>query len=467
MRLQQFHLENLGHASYLVGDEASGEALILDPQRDVRRYLAAARVRGLRIAYVIDTHGHNDYLSGISEVVAHVPDVSVLAPAAGDFGYAHRPVHDGEILEMGDVGVEVLHTPGHTPEHVSLLLHDRSVGDEPAALLSGGALLVGDVARPDLLGDAAQTREGAAAMCDTLQTKILTLPDHVEVFPTHVAGSLCGGHIGQRLSTTVGYERRTNPLLARITAEDVFVRECLDLTNLPAVPPYWPRMRGQNMAGPALVGIVAEPPALTVDTFAKLREGGAVVLDGRQPEAFAGGHVPGSLNVSVSESFPTWAGTVLPEGADVLLVLDRAEDLMEATWDLLRIGYRPPVGWLADGISGWRTSDHEVERLDQISVQELRRLLEEGAVDLVDVRQPAEWAGGHVDGARNITGGELPSRLDEVPGDDRPVAVMCGSGFRSVVASSLLRAEGRDRVVSVVGGMDAWQAADLPTVPGD
>ncbi|HEY8018347.1 MAG TPA: MBL fold metallo-hydrolase [Actinomycetota bacterium] len=467
MRLEQFHLENLGHASYLVGDEASGEALILDPQRDVRRYLEAARARGLRIAYVIDSHGHNDYLSGISEIVANVPDVTVLAPATGEYGYDHRPARDGEVVEMGDVGFEVLHTPGHTPEHVSLLIHDRSVGEEPAALLSGGALLVGDVARPDLLGGAERTREGAAAMCETLKTKILTLPDHVEVFPTHVAGSLCGGHIGQRLSTTVGYERRTNPLLARITSEDIVDRGCLDLTNLPAVPPYWPRMRGQNMAGPALVGTVAEPSALTVEAFEKLRDGGAVVLDGREPEAFAGGHVPGSLSVAVGGSFPTWAGTVLPEGADVLLVLDRADDLMEATWDLLRIGYRPPVGWLADGMSAWRTSGREMDRLDQVSVHELRRLLDESAVGLLDVRQPAEWAEGHVEGARFVTGGQLPSRLDEVPDDGRPVAVMCGSGFRSVVASSLLRAEGRDRIVSVVGGMDAWRAAGLPTTPGE
>ena len=464
MRLEQFHLENLGHASYLVGDDSSGEALILDPQRDVRPYLATARARGLRIAYVIDTHGHNDYLSGISEVVANVPDVTVLAPATGEYGYDHRPVRDGEFVEMGDVAFEVLHTPGHTPEHVSLLIRDRSVGEEPAALLSGGALLVGDVARPDLLGGAAQTREGAAAMCETLQTKILTLPDHVEVFPTHVAGSLCGGHIGQRLSTTVGYERRTNPILARLTSEDLFVRECLDLANLPAVPPYWPRMRGQNMAGPVLVGTVAEPPALTVEAFVKLRDGGAVVLDGREPEAFAGGHVPKSLNVGVGGSFPTWAGTVLPEGAEVLLVLDRSEDLMEATWDLLRIGYRPPVGWLADGMSAWRTSGHETDRLEQISVHELRRLLDEDAVELLDVRQPDEWAEGHIEGATFVTGGQLPSRLDEVPDDDRPLAVVCGSGFRSVVSSSLLRSKGRERVLSVVGGMDAWTAAGLPTV---
>ncbi len=464
MHLEQHHLESLGHASYLVGDEASGEALILDPQRDVRGYLEAARSRGLRIAYVIDSHGHNDYLSGISEIVRHVPDVTVLASAAGEFGYNHRPVRDGELVEMGEVAFEVLHTPGHTPEHVSLLIRDRSIGEDPAVLLSGGALLVGDVARPDLLGGAEQTREGAAAMCETLQTKILTLPDHVEVFPTHVAGSLCGGNIGQRLSTTVGYERRTNPLLARITSADLFVRDCLDLENLPAVPPYWRRMRGQNLAGPAAVGAIPEPPALDAAAFQKRRDGGAVVLDGRQPEAYAGGHVPASFNVAVGSSFPTWAGTVVPEDADVLLVLDRPEDLMVATWDLLRIGYRAPVGWLAGGMEAWRTSGQDVAWLGQISVRDLRRALAAGEVDLLDVRQPAEWADGHVEGATFVTGAELGSRLDDVPSHGtRPLAVMCGSGFRSSVSASLLVASGRERVMTVVGGMDAWETAGLPT----
>ncbi|MGZ8580436.1 MAG: MBL fold metallo-hydrolase [Actinomycetota bacterium] len=465
MFLKQFHLESLGHASYLVGDESTGDALVLDPQRDVRDYFEAARARGFRIAYATDTHGHNDYLSGISEVVARAPGVTVLGSVLGEYGYAHRAVRDGEIVEMGDVAFEVLHTPGHTPEHVSLLVHDRAVGEDPALLLSGGALLVGDVARPDLLGGAAQTRESAAAMCEMLQTKILELPDHVEVFPTHVAGSLCGGNIGARLSTTIGYERRTNPMLLRLTSEDIFVGECMDLQDLPAVPPYWKRMRGQNMSGPALIGTLAEPPALDVEQVAKLQAGDAVVLDARQPESFAGGHVPGALNVGLGTSFSTWAGTVVPEGADVVLVLDRTDDLWEATWQLLRTGYAPPVGWLGGGMAEWRTSGQPIATLGQLAVREAHDRAERNEVELLDVRQPGEWREGHAAEATFLTAGELPARLDEATGD-RPVAVICGSGFRSSVAASLLVAHGRE-ALTVVGGMTAWRAAGLPVVAED
>ena len=462
MFLHQFHLESLGHASYLVGDESTGEALVLDPQRDVRGYFQVARDHGSRIAFVIDTHGHNDYLSGISEIAARAPGLTVLASAEGKFGYEHRPVRHGEVIEVGDVGFEVLHTPGHTPEHVSLLVRDRAVGDDPAMLLSGGALLVGDVARPDLLGDAAQTRESAAAMCEMLQTKILELPDHVEVFPTHVSGSLCGANIGARLSTTIGYERRTNPMLRRLTSEDVFVRECMDLQDLPAVPPYWKRMRPENMAGPALLGMLAEPPALDVEQVADQQAKGAVVLDTRQPESFAGGHVPGALNVGLGSSFSTWAGTVVPDGADVVLVLDRGDDLWEATWQLLRIGYPSPVGWLSGGIADWRTSGHRIATLGQLSVHEARDRAANGQVTLLDVRQPGEWRGGHAEEAMFLSAAELPARLDEVP-PGRTVAVVCGSGFRSSVATSLLVANGRD-AVTVVGGMTAWKAAGIPVV---
>lgn len=465
MYLEQFHLESLGHASYLVGDESTGDALVLDPQRDVRSYFEAARARGFRLAYAIDTHGHNDYLSGISEVVARAPGIAVLASALGEYGYDHRPVRDGEVVEMGDVSFEVLHTPGHTPEHVSLLVRDRAVGEDPALLLSGGALLVGDVARPDLLGGAEQTHESAAAMCEMLQTKILELPDHVEVFPTHVAGSLCGGNIGSRLSTTVGYERRTNPMLRRLTSEDVFVRECMDLQDLPAVPPYWKRMRAQNMNGPALLGTLAEPPALDVEQTTKLRAGGAVVLDARQPESFAGGHVPGALNVGLGTSFSTWAGTVVPDRADVVLVLDRADDLWEATWQLLRTGYAPPVGWLGGGMGTWRTSGEPIATLGQLSVREALDRMSTGEIELLDVRQPGEWREGHAAEATFLTAGELPARLDEAA-SDRPVAVICGSGFRSSVAASLLVAHGRE-ALTVVGGMTAWRAAGLPIVAGD
>ena len=462
MLFQQFALQSLGHASYLVGDEKTGQALVFDPRRDVEVYLRAARAQGLRIAYAADSHGHNDYLSGLSEVTART-GAEVWGSASGELGYAHRPLRDREVIEIGDVGIEVLHTPGHTPEHISLLIYDRTASsDTPALMLSGGALLVGDLARPDLLGGPEQAREAAQLFCDTIQTTLLPLPDHVEVFPTHVAGSLCGGNIGSRLSTTVGFERRTNTILAEVDAKNDFVRECIRLDNLPAVPPYWRRMRTQNLAGVAPLGTPAEPPPLTVDEFAARQERGALVLDTRAPEAFGGAHVPGALNVGLGSAFATWAGTVLPEQAQVLLVLDRPDDLWEATWQLLRIGYPAPAGWLRGGMTAWRTAARPVKATEQITVHELKARLERGEIDLLDVRQPDEWHRGHVPGARWITGAELPDRTDEVP-DDRPVAVTCGSGYRSSVVAGLLAHRGHTDVVNVSGGMSAWTGAGYPT----
>lgn len=462
MQFEQFYLESLGHASYLIGDEATGKALVLDPRRDVDVYFAAARRHGLRIVYVVDTHGHNDYLSGITELMSR-SSAQALGYTAAPLGYEHRSVSDGEIIEVGDVGFEFLHTPGHTPEHMSVLAYDRPSGSEPTLMLSGGALLVGDLARPDLLGDEEEAHAAAVTFCHTIQEKILwRLDDHIEVFPTHVSGSLCGGNIGSRLSTTVGYERKTNAILARVSSSEEFVDECIRLDNLPAVPPYWRRMRKQNLAGPSPLGVLPEPPALPTSDFADAMDGDVHVIDGRSLEAFAGGHVPGALNVGLSASFATWAGTVLPGDAKVLLVLDDPSDLWEATWQLLRIGYDLPAGWLAGGMSAWRSSGLPVERMGQVSASELKHALDEDRYMVLDVRQPAEWAGGHIDGALFITGAELPARLDEVP-TGRPVAVVCGSGYRSAVAASLLSRAGRKDAVNLTGGMSAWRSAGLPT----
>lgn len=466
MFFKQFYLEGLGHASYLVGSEQIGKALLFDPQRQVDGYFAEARTQGLRVRYALDSHGHNDYLSGLSEV-ADRAEVELLGSAHAELGYHHRPLHDGEQLEMGEVGIEVLHTPGHTPEHISLLVYDRSVSaEEPALLLSGGALLVGDLARPDLLGGRDQAEKSAQVFCHTIQEKLLELPDHLEVFPTHVAGSLCGGNIGSRLSTTVGYERRTNAILANVSSKGEFVEQCLRLDNLPAVPPYWRRMRRQNLDGVAALGVLGEPPALDPEAVQRAVDDGAVVLDTRSPEAFGGGHVPSALNVGHGSSFATWAGTVLDEGAQVILVLDSPADLWSVTWDLLRIGYDLPIGWLAGGMKAWRTAALDVEGLPQITVHQLRAMVDAGEVHLLDVRQPAEWAAGHVEGATFVTGGELPRRMDEVP-NGKPVAVTCGSGYRSSVSSSLLAARRDLEVLNVLGGMSAWKAAGYPTTKED
>lgn len=458
MFFQQFYLPDLGHASYLVGDEKTGQALVFDPRRDVEIYTRTAREQGLCIAYAADSHGHNDYLSGLNELRARV-DVDLWGSAEGDLGYRHRPVRDGEQIEFGDVGIEVLHTPGHTPEHISLLVYDRTISAAiPALMLSGGALLVGDLARPDLLGGEEQARQNAEIFCHTIQTKLLTLPEHLEVFPTHVAGSLCGGNIGSRLSTTLGYEKRTNPVLADVSQKEEYVRDCLRLENLPAVPPYWRRMRTQNMAGVDPLGVLGEPPALPPEQFDAAIGHGAIALDTRSPEAFGGGHIPDALNVGLGSAFSTWAGTLLPAEANILLVLDHPQQLWEAIWSLLRIGYRMPVGWLAGGMTAWRTSSRPIDITRQITVHELKHHLDRGELNLLDVRQPAEWASGHAEPATFITGAELPTRIQEVR-DDKPLAVICGSGFRSSVAASLLARERGIQVLNVAGGMTAWQTA--------
>jgi hydroxyacylglutathione hydrolase len=462
MFFKQFYLPSLGHASYFVGSEETGEAFVLDVRRDVDTYFAEARNQGMRIRYAADTHQHNDYVTGICELPERA-EVQLLAGARAELNYPVRAMNDGQRLEMGEVVFEFLETPGHTPEHVSVLVTDRSRGEEPALLLSGGALLVGDVARPDLLGGAEETRRNASMFCATLQNKVLRLPDFVEVYPTHVAGSLCGGNIGSRLSTTIGYERRMNKLLANLASRDEFVEQCLDLTDLPAVPPYWPRMRKLNVDGPPPLGVLADPPPLGVDEFEQMRRDGAVVVDCRSPEAFAA-HIPGAFNVGVGNAFPTWAGSVLPTDRPLLLVLDGPEQLWDVCWELLRIGYDLPQGWLAGGMFAWRTAGRPIEIMRQWTIRELREAMDsDGSLEVLDVRQPAEWHEGHIRGARHITGAELTRRVDELP-RDRPVAVICGSGYRSSVIGSVLKRHNFDPVFNVLGGMTGWEAEGLPTV---
>ncbi|EXJ14792.1 MBL fold metallo-hydrolase [Imhoffiella purpurea] len=463
MFFKQFYLESLGHASYFVGSEETGDAFVLDVRRDVDTYFQTAREQGMRIRYACDTHQHNDYLTGICELPER-GDIELLSGARAELGYAVTPMDDGQRLEMGEVSIEFLHTPGHTPEHISLVLTDRSRGDEPAIFFSGGALLVGDLARPDLLGGSEEAKKSAEAFCQTLQSKVLTLPDFVEVYPTHVAGSLCGGNIGSRLSTTVGYERRMNQLLARLTDVDGFVGQCMDLTDLPSVPPYWPRMRKLNSEGPPPLGVLADPPPLGVDEVDRLRRDGVTVLDCRSPEAFTA-HIPGALNVGVGTSFATWAGSVVPYDRPIVLVLEQPGDLWEVCWQLLRIGYELPVGWLSGGMFAWRTAGMPIDILPQWTVWELNEQIgKPNDLMVLDVRQPAEWSAGHIPQAVHITGAEIRRRADEIP-KGRPVAVVCGSGFRSSVAASVLKRQGHKAVFNVLGGMTGWQAESLPVTP--
>jgi len=462
MYFKQFYLESLGHASYFLGSEQTGEALVLDVRRDVDIYFEEARSQGMQLKYAADTHQHNDYLTGICELPQR-GEVQLFGGGRAELGYQVHAMEDGDRLEMGELILEVLYTPGHTPEHISLLVTDRSRGEEPVMLLSGGALLVDDVGRPDLLGSSEEIEQHAGQLCHTLQEKILKLPDYVQVYPTHVSGSLCGGSIGSRLSTTIGYERRMNQMLADLTSQTEFVKQCINLEELPAVPPYWSRMRKQNQQGPPLLGILANPPALDVEEFERLRSQEAIVLDCRSPEAFAS-HIPGALNVGYGSSFSTWAGTILPPDVPIILVLEKASDLWEICWQLLRIGYDLPKGWLAGGMMAWRTAAKEIEFMPLMSVRDLNQHLQHQDDWLVlDVRQTTEWRSGHIKGATHITGAELPERYPEIP-RDKSVAVVCGSGYRSSISASLFKHHGYQYVFNVLGGMSAWKQAGLETV---
>ena len=426
MFFRRFYLESLGHASYLVGDRHTGRALVFDPRRDVDGYLAAAREAGVRIAYAADSHGHNDYLSGVIELRERA-GAEPWGSAVAGLGYPHRPLRDREVVEIGDVGVEVWHTPGHTPEHISLLLYDRAVSaDVPVAVLSGGSLLVGDLARPDLLGGERETRQAARALQDTAR-RLLTLPDHVQVYPTHVAGSLCGGRIGERLSTTIGYERLANPAISRPIAG----RAARGAAVLAAHAATEPPRRGAAGAPP-------EPPALEVAEFDRRRPAGAFVLDVRSPEAFGGGHVSRGAQRGARAGLRDLGGDgaagrspgaarARPAGGPVGGGLAAAAHRVSASAGVAR-GRHGGLAHLGTAGSGSCRSSPS---------RSCHGRLDRDETDLLDVRQPAEWAGGHVPGAVHVTGAELPGRVGKVP-DTRPLAVMCGSGYRSSVAASLL-----------------------------
>jgi len=460
MIFKQFHNESLGHASYFIGSEMTGEAIVTDARRDVDIYFETARNHGMRIKYALDTHQHNDYVSGIREIGVRA-EVTLLAGSRSTAGYDATRLSDGGKFRIGEVDISALHTPGHTPEHICLVIKDLSRGEEPAMLLSGGCLLVDDIGRPDLFGGPGAVKTNALDLYRSLYEKIMRLPDHVEVYPTHVAGSLCGGSIGSRLSTTVGYERILNRWL-NYSGPDEFAAMCMRKENLPSVPPYWRHMRQINQDGPPLLGVLGEPPALSVAAFDRFRKKGFFILDCRSPEAFSA-HIPGALSAGIGTSFPTWAGTVLPFGQPYILVLDRSKDLWDIVWHLLRIGYDLPKGWLAGGMTAWRSSGSEIESLPLLTVWDLEKEMErDGALFVLDVRQPGEWASGHIEGAHLITGAEISERIRELP-NNRQIAVICGSGYRSSSVASILTNKGYKRISSVLGGMGAWKRAGFST----
>jgi len=453
MYLQQFYLGCLSHASYLLGSQ--GIAAVVDPQRDVAIYIEDAAKNGLRIAYVIETHLHADFISGHRELAAMTGAQIYLGAEAGA-RFPHVPVRDGDELRFGDCLLRFLETPGHTPESISIVVYDTAANaSEPHAVLTGDTLFIGDVGRPDL-APGHTPQQLAAMLYDSLHTKLLNLPDSVLVYPAHGAGSLCGKQLSAERSSTIGRQRVENYAL-RARSKEEFVR--LLTSELPERPGYFAADAELNRSGPAPLGDLAIPEALSPREVLKLQEEGALVLDTRPAAQFGGGHVPGAIHVALSGQFASWAARIIGLEPRIVLVAEDRDAVLEARTRLARVGMENVAGYLEDGVTAWSREKLPFAEVPQVSVQDVYRELDH--LQVVDVRQPGEWESGHIAGALHKPVGKLTSMLDDLD-RARPVAVHCKSGYRSSIATSLLKREGFSEVINMIGGIDAWQACSLP-----
>jgi hydroxyacylglutathione hydrolase len=465
MDLELFVTRGLGDTSYLL---ASGrEAVLVDPQRDAWRFIAAAEARGWRIVRVLETHVHNDYLSGALEVRA-ATGAEIVAPARGGYAFDHLGADEGDRFELEGYTLTAMATPGHTPEHLAWLVS----GEEPEptlAAFTGGSLLVGSIGRTDLLGPAL----APALTLDQQRSlrRLAELPDGVRILPTHGSGSFCSaGPVARGRTTTIGEERARNPAFATADSTDEGTFRDDVLGKLGLVPAYYAHMAALNRRGPRILGGYRPPSALDPADFAARAAAGTVVVDGRGRAAFGAAHIPGSLNIELDESFGAYVGWLVPFGAPVLLVLpDQAdESLEEATTQLLRIGYERVLGWLEGGVDAWQAAGRPVRSYELTTMAELNAEVAEGARSpggaastngeglILDVRQPIEWRDdGAIPGSQRIFVADLPARMAEVP-DDRPVTVLCKSGARAAIAASLLDAAGRDVRLVAKGGATGW-----------
>jgi hydroxyacylglutathione hydrolase len=458
MLFRQIIHEDLGCASYLVADRDAGVAAVIDPQWDIEPYGRLARLHGVRIEHVLETHNHADHVSGhgrLARTTGATIHVHELAAAE----YPHDAFADGWVLSLGEVSIEAVHTPGHRPEHTAFLLRDASRGEAPSALLSGDSLFVGDVARPDL---AVEPREGAAEMFRSLHERLLALDDEVEVWPGHLGGSLCGGSaLDLASSSTIGFERRHNRAL-EITEAAAFVEDAL--ASLGDRPPNIERIVALNR-GPFVEGFGTPAPLTPYEVQAAIEEGAAIV-DARTNDQFDEAHVAGALSISAYDTgFATKVSRVAPDGAEVIVVAASDGEELHAAELLAAVGI-PVRGFLAGGMTAWRAEERPVDRIELIDPEELAARVEGPAPPLVlDVRNAAEYAGEHVPGSLHIPYGELGGRLGELP-RDRPIATICRGGKRSGLAASILRREGFEDVVHVGQGVGVWRAAGHPVESG-
>ena len=456
MFFRQVIHEDLGCASYLVGDTGSGVAVVVDPQWDIDPYLRLSRLHGVRIGHVLETHNHADHVSGHGRL-ARATGATIHVNRLAEAEYEHEPFDDGWALELGEaVAVEAIHTPGHRPEHTCFLLRDPSREGGPVAVLTGDSLFVGDVARPDL---AVEPRDGAADIFRSLHERLLALPDEVEVWPGHLGGSLCGSSgIDLRTSSTIGYERRHNRALA-FTEEAAFVEDAV--SSIGERPPNVDHIVSLNR-GP-LVESIGAPARLTPRGFESAIAEGALAVDSRTNEQFDEAHIPGAISASAYDTgFATKVAQVVPPEAEVVIVAASDGNELEAGELLAAVGLRVR-GFLGGGMSAWRAEERPVQRIEPIDPGQLAERLDSDEPPLVlDVRRPSEFERGHIAGSLHIPYGDLPQRLGELP-RDRPIATICKAGARSGLAASILQREGFDPVLHVArGGVGEWQTEGRP-----
>jgi glyoxylase-like metal-dependent hydrolase (beta-lactamase superfamily II)/rhodanese-related sulfurtransferase len=438
MHLESFPTQGLGDTSYLL---ASGhESLIVDPQRDIGPVLAAARARGLGITRVVETHVHNDYVSGALELRA-ATGAAIAGPARAGYAFPFEPLAEGDELSLGTLRIVAAETPGHTPEHLSYLAYEGDA-EEPTAVFTGGSLIVGSAGRTDLLGPEA-TLDLTRAQHHSLG-RLSALPDQTLVLPTHGAGSFCSSSPpGEERTSTIGRERASNPALTDAEmGEEAFVER--RLTGLLAYPSYYSHIAPINRAGPRVFGYVPVPQGLTPSQVGERIEAGAWVIDGRERRAFAAGHIPGSIAIELDDSFASYVGWIVPFGAPIVLVLpeDRSEHeaAVEAATQLFRIGYEAIDGYL-QGVDAWVEAGRPVRSYPIASIDDLAMAIRDAQARVLDVRQQTEWEAGHLEGSTHVFVGDLNARVTEIQ-RDQEVWTVCATGHRAAMAASLLNREG-------------------------